>query len=60
MRPAMKAVRHERPSTREGTQMEFLAERFTVFGITFQLWMPIFVGAGAVYILYLWKRGQLD
>jgi hypothetical protein len=60
MRPVIKAVRYERPSTREGIQMEFLAERFTVFGITFQFWMPIFVGAGALYILYLWKRGQLN
>jgi hypothetical protein len=34
----------------EGTQMEFLAERFAVFGITFQLWMPIIVGAMALYI----------
>ena len=55
----MKAVPRN-PSTREGTQMEFLAERFAVFGITFQFWMPIVVGAVAVYILYLWKRGQLN
>jgi hypothetical protein len=32
----------------EGTQMELLAERFAVFGITFQLWMPIIVGAMAL------------
>ncbi len=35
--------------------MEFLAERFTVSDITFQFWMPIIVGAVALYILYLWK-----
>jgi hypothetical protein len=40
--------------------MEFLAERFEVFGITLQFWMPIIVGAAALYILYLWKRGQLN
>ncbi len=28
--------------------MEFLAERFTVSGITFQFWMPIIVGAVAL------------
>jgi hypothetical protein len=39
--------------------MEFLAERF-VFGITLQFWMAIIVGAAALYILYLWKRGQLN
>ena len=50
----------ERASTREGTHMEFLAARFAVFGITFQFWMPIIVGAGALYILYLWKRGLVD
>jgi hypothetical protein len=40
--------------------MEFLAEGFAVFGITFQFWMPILAGAVALYILYLWKRGQLN
>jgi hypothetical protein len=30
--------------------MEFLAERFEVFGITLQFWMPIIVGAVALYI----------
>jgi hypothetical protein len=40
--------------------MEFLAERFTAFGITFQFWMPIFVGAAALYSLCLWRRGQLN
>jgi hypothetical protein len=56
----MKAARYEPPSIREGTQMEFLAERFAVFGITFQFWMPIFLGAAALYIFYLWKRGRLN
>jgi hypothetical protein len=56
----MRAARWERPSAREGTRMEFLAESFAVFGITFQVWMPIIVGAGALYVLYLWKRGQLN
>jgi hypothetical protein len=55
-----RAVRCERPSAREGTPMEFLADRFEVFGITLQFWMPIIVGAAALYILYLWKRGQLN
>ncbi len=40
--------------------MEFLADRFEVFGVTLQFWMPIIVGAAALYILYLWKRGQLN
>jgi hypothetical protein len=40
--------------------MDFLAERFAVFGITFQFWMPIVIGAVVVYILYLWKGGQLN
>lgn len=39
--------------------MEILAERFTVVGITFQVWMPIIIGAMALYILYLWKSGRL-
>jgi hypothetical protein len=56
----MKAVRYERPSTREGTQMEFLTERFEVFGITFQFWMPILLGAAALYIFCVWKRGRLN
>jgi hypothetical protein len=40
--------------------MEFLAERFALFGITFQFWMPIIVGALVLYVLYLWKRGLVD
>jgi hypothetical protein len=56
----LKAVRSERPSTREGSHLEFLAESFAVFGITFQFWMPIIVGAAALYIVYLWKRGLVD
>jgi hypothetical protein len=40
--------------------MEFLAERFAVFGITFQFWMPIIVGVLVLYVLYLWKRGLVD
>jgi hypothetical protein len=56
----MEAIRHERPSTRKGTQMEFLAEKLDVFGVTFQFWIVIVVGAAALYILYLWKSGQLN
>jgi hypothetical protein len=33
---------------------------FAVFGIIFQSWMPIIVGAAAPYILYLWKGRLLN
>jgi hypothetical protein len=56
-------VREERPSTkvqtREGTRMDFLAERCAVFGITLQCWMPI-MSAWSPVLLYLRKRGLLN
>jgi hypothetical protein len=39
---------------------KFLAGHFTLFGVDFQYWMPTFVGAVAIYIIYLWKTGQLN
>jgi len=39
--------------------MDFLATHFSVLGIDFQVWMPIIFGAVALYVLYLWKTGQL-
>jgi len=39
---------------------KFLAGHFTLFGVDFQYWMPIFVGAVAIYIIYLWKTGRLN
>jgi hypothetical protein len=38
--------------------MEFLVERFAFLGFELQNWMPIFVGAVAVYLVYLWKTGR--
>jgi len=38
--------------------VDFLAERFTVFGVEFQYWMPIFFGAVALYVLFLHLRGS--
>ena len=38
--------------------MNFLAEHFSFLGIDFQYWMPITVGAVALYVLYLWKTDR--
>jgi uncharacterized membrane protein len=38
--------------------MNFLAEHFRFLGIDFQYWMPIVVGAVALYVIYLWKTDQ--
>jgi hypothetical protein len=37
--------------------MDFLARHFTFLGIDFQIWMPIIIGAIALYIFYLWTSG---
>jgi hypothetical protein len=37
--------------------MEFLAEHFTFFGFDFQVWMPVFIGACAIYLAWVWKTG---
>jgi hypothetical protein len=42
------------------TLADFLAKHFTLLGVDFQNWMPIVVGAFAVYILYLWKTGKIS
>ena len=39
---------------------KLLAEHFTLFGVGFQYWMPVFVGVVAIYIIYLWKTGRLN
>jgi hypothetical protein len=38
--------------------MDFLVKHFTFVGIDFQLWMPIIVGACAIYVAWLWRSGQ--
>jgi hypothetical protein len=38
---------------------EFLVGHFTVLGVQFQNWMPIVVGAFAIYIVYMWKTGRM-
>jgi hypothetical protein len=38
--------------------MDFLVEHFTVLGIDLQWWMPIVVGACALYVLWLWRTDQ--
>jgi hypothetical protein len=38
---------------------KFLAGHFTFLGFDFQNWMPIVIGAFAIYIAYLWKTGEL-
>jgi hypothetical protein len=45
------------PAVQDGA-MDFFAKHFVVFGIDFQVWMPIVVGALAIYVLYLWKTDQ--
>jgi hypothetical protein len=35
--------------------VDFLVEHFTFLGVTFQYWMPIVIGAVALYVLWLWK-----
>jgi hypothetical protein len=42
-----------------GPSMDFLAEHFTFLGVEFQYWMPIVVGAAAIYLFYMWKTGRL-
>jgi hypothetical protein len=39
--------------------MDFLAEHFAFLGVDFQIWMPIVLGALTIYVIYLWKSGQL-
>jgi hypothetical protein len=41
-----------------GRSLDFLAEHFTIFGFTFQWWMPIIGGGCAIYIAWLWWTGQ--
>jgi hypothetical protein len=40
--------------------MDFLTEHFNFFGVQFQYWMPILLGAVALYILYLWRTGNFN
>jgi hypothetical protein len=37
-----------------------LTDYFTVLGVTFQRWMPIVVGAVAIYVAWLWCTGRLS
>ena len=39
--------------------MDFLAEHCTILGLDFQIWMPLFFVPFAIYVVYLWKTGQL-
>jgi hypothetical protein len=38
--------------------LDFLIGHFTFLGFDFQYWMPVFMGAVAIYLLYLWRTGQ--
>jgi hypothetical protein len=40
--------------------MDLPLEDFTLFGLDFQWWTPIVVGACAVYVAWLWKIGQFS
>jgi hypothetical protein len=38
---------------------QFLVGHITFLGFDFQNWMPIMLGAVAVYVVYLWKTGRM-
>jgi hypothetical protein len=38
--------------------LSFLIGHFTFLGFEFQYWMPVSIGAIAIYFLYFWKTGQ--
>jgi hypothetical protein len=40
--------------------MEFLAEHFAFLGFDLQVWMPAVLGTCAIYIVWLWKTGQIS
>jgi hypothetical protein len=40
--------------------MDFLVEHFTFLGFDFQWWMPIIVGAVAIYVAWLWSTERLS
>jgi hypothetical protein len=40
--------------------MDFLVEHFTFLRIDFQWWMPIALGAVAIYVAWLWCTGRLS
>jgi hypothetical protein len=40
--------------------MDFLTEHFAVFGFEFQYWIPIVIGACAIYIVWLWLTGEFS
>jgi hypothetical protein len=40
--------------------MDFLIRHFTFLGFDFQYWMPIVIGLSVIYIVWLWKTGQIS
>jgi hypothetical protein len=40
--------------------LQFLIRHFTIFGFDFQNWMPMMLGAVAIYVLFLWKTAQIS
>jgi hypothetical protein len=40
--------------------MDFLVEHFTFLRIDFQWWIPIALGAVAIYVAWLWCTGRLS
>jgi hypothetical protein len=40
--------------------LDFLIGHFTFLGFEFQYWMPVVLGAIAIYIAWLWKTGQIS
>jgi hypothetical protein len=38
--------------------LQFLLGHFTFLGFEFQYWMPVLMGAIAIYFLHIWKTDQ--
>jgi hypothetical protein len=38
--------------------MDFLIQPFTVLGVEFQIWMPLFLAAGVAALIYAWKADR--
>jgi hypothetical protein len=42
------------------TPVEFLTHHLSLLGLDLQWWMPIIIGACAIYVMWLWLTGQLS
>jgi hypothetical protein len=45
---------------RQETPVEFLTHHLSLLGLDLQWWMPIIIGACAIYVMWLWLTGQLS